>query len=242
MSRLELLPAVDVVDGQAVRLVQGEAGSETSYGDPHEAARTWVEQGAEWIHLVDLDAAFGRGSNAELLANIVADLDVAVELSGGIRDDESLARALDTGAKRVNLGTAALEDPEWTARVIAEHGDRIAVGLDVRGTTLAARGWTREGGDLWEVLARLDADGCARYVVTDVTKDGTLRGPNLDLLRQVCERTDAPVVASGGVSSLEDIAALRSLVGIGVEGAIVGKALYAGAFTLPEALDVAGRP
>ncbi|WP_324653119.1 bifunctional 1-(5-phosphoribosyl)-5-((5-phosphoribosylamino)methylideneamino)imidazole-4-carboxamide isomerase/phosphoribosylanthranilate isomerase PriA [Georgenia sp. H159] len=240
--RLELLPAVDVVEGQAVRLVQGEAGSETSYGDPGEAARTWAEQGAEWIHLVDLDAAFGRGSNAELLSRIVGELDVAVELSGGIRDDESLARALDTGARRVNLGTAALENPEWTARAIARHGDRIAVGLDVRGTTLAARGWTREGGDLWEVLARLDADGCSRYVLTDVTKDGTLRGPNLDLLREVCERTEAPVVASGGVSSLEDVAALRTLVDAGVEGAIVGKALYAGAFTLPEALDVAGRP
>ena len=239
---LILLPAVDVAGGKAVRLTQGEAGTETSYGDPIEAAEQWAEQGAEWIHLVDLDAAFGRGSNAELLAELVADLDVAVELSGGIRDDESLARALDTGAKRINLGTAALENPEWTAQVIARHGERIAVGLDVRGTTLAARGWTREGGDLWDVLARLDADGCARYVVTDVKKDGMLSGPNLDLLREVCERTDAPVVASGGVSSLEDIAALRTLVDAGVEGAIVGKALYAGAFTLPEALDVAGRP
>lgn len=242
MSRLELLPAVDVADGQAVRLVQGEAGTETSYGSPMAAALDWQAGGAEWIHLVDLDAAFGRGSNAELLAEVVAALDVKVELSGGIRDDASLERALATGCRRVNLGTAALEDPEWTARVIAEHGDRIAVGLDVRGTTLAARGWTREGGDLWEVLARLEAAGCARYVVTDVTKDGTLRGPNLELLRQVCERTDAPVVASGGVSSLADIAALRELVPVGVEGAIVGKALYAGAFTLPEALDVAGRP
>jgi phosphoribosylanthranilate isomerase len=242
MTRLELLPAVDVADGQAVRLVQGEAGSETSYGSPMAAALDWQSGGAEWIHLVDLDAAFGRGSNAELLAEVVGALDVQVELSGGIRDDASLERALATGCRRVNLGTAALEDPEWTARVIARHGDAIAVGLDVRGTTLAARGWTREGGDLWEVLARLDDAGCARYVVTDVTKDGTLRGPNLDLLRQVCARTDAPVVASGGISSLEDIAALRDLVEVGVEGAIVGKALYAGAFTLPQALDVAGRP
>ncbi len=240
--RLELLPAVDVADGQAVRLVQGEAGSETSYGDPLAAALAWQADGAEWIHLVDLDAAFGRGSNAELLADVVAAVDVRVELSGGIRDDASLARALGTGCTRVNLGTAALENPEWTARVIAEHGDRVAVGLDVRGTTLAARGWTREGGDLWEVLERLDAAGCARYVVTDVTKDGTLRGPNLDLLREVCARTDAPVVASGGVSALADLAALRGLVPLGVEGAIVGKALYAGAFALPEALDVAGRP
>lgn len=237
--RLTLLPAVDVVDGQAVRLTQGEAGSETGYGDPLAAARAWVEAGAEWIHLVDLDAAFGRGSNAELLERIVGELEVNVELSGGIRDDETLRQALASGAARVNLGTAALEDPAWTARAIAEHGARIAVGLDVRGTTLAARGWTREGGDLWEVLARLDADGCARYVVTDVTKDGTLRGPNLELLRAVCERTSAPVVASGGVSTLEDIRALRGLVEAGVEGAIVGKALYAGQFTLAEALEVA---
>lgn len=242
MPRLELLPAVDVADGQAVRLVQGEAGSETSYGSPLQAALDWQAGGAEWIHLVDLDAAFGRGSNAELLAEVVAALDVQVEMSGGIRDDASLARALATGCRRVNLGTAALEDPEWTRRVIAEHGDAVAVGLDVRGTTLAARGWTQEGGDLWEVLDRLDEAGCARYVVTDVTKDGTLRGPNLELLREVCARTSAPVVASGGISSLDDLRALRGLVPEGVEGAIVGKALYAGAFTLPEALDVAGRP
>lgn len=236
---LVLLPAVDVVEGQAVRLVQGEAGTETGYGDPREAAAAWVTAGAEWIHLVDLDAAFGRGSNAELLADIVRELDVNVELSGGIRDDESLRRALDSGAARVNLGTAALEDPEWTRRAIGEFGERVAVGLDVRGTTLAARGWTREGGDLWEVLARLDADGCARYVVTDVTKDGTLKGPNVELLREVCARTDRPVVASGGVSTLDDIRALTELVDEGVEGAIVGKALYAGQFTLEEALAVA---
>lgn len=240
--RLELLPAVDVQDGQAVRLVQGEAGTQTSYGDPLTAALTWQEAGAEWIHLVDLDAAFGRGSNADLLAEVVGRLDVQVEMSGGIRDDASLERALATGCRRVNLGTAALEDPDWTARAIAAHGDRIAVGLDVRGTTLAARGWTKEGGDLWETLTRLDADGCARYVLTDVTKDGTLRGPNVDLLREFCGRTDQPVVASGGVSSLDDLKVLRALVGLGIEGAIVGKALYAKAFTLEEALDVAGRP
>ncbi len=233
---LELLPAVDVSDGQAVRLVQGAAGTETSYGDPLAAALAWQEAGAQWLHLVDLDAAFGRGSNADLLARVVGTLDVAVEMSGGIRDDESLRRALGTGCARVNIGTAALEDPAWCARAIAEHGDKVAVGLDVRGTTLAARGWTQEGGDLWEVLARLERDGCARYVVTDVTKDGTLRGPNLDLLRAVCARTDRPVVASGGVSSLDDLRAIAALVADGVEGAIVGKALYTGAFTLPEAL------
>jgi phosphoribosyl isomerase A len=233
---LELLPAVDVAGGQAVRLVQGEAGSETSYGDPVEAALQWQRDGAEWVHLVDLDAAFGRGSNRELLAQVVRTLDVKVEMSGGIRDDASLEAALATGCARVNLGTAALEHPEWCAKAIAEHGERIAVGLDVRGTTLAARGWTKDGGDLYEVLARLDAEGCARYVVTDVRRDGTLTGPNLDLLRDVCSRTERPVVASGGVSSLDDLRAIASLVPLGVEGAIVGKALYAGAFTLPEAL------
>lgn len=238
MLPLVLLPAVDVANGRAVRLVQGEAGSETSYGDPLEAALGWQAAGAEWIHLVDLDAAFGRGSNADLLADVVGRLDVQVELSGGIRDEASLAAALATGCARVNLGTAAIEDPEWTARAIAEHGERVAVGLDVRGRTLAARGWTREGGDLFETLARLDADGCARYVVTDVTKDGTLRGPNVDLLRQVCAATDRPVVASGGVSTLDDLVALRALVPEGVEGAIVGKALYAGQFSLEEALAV----
>lgn len=239
---LELLPAVDVADGQAVRLVQGEAGSETGYGDPLDAAMAWQNDGAEWVHLVDLDAAFGRGSNRGILEKVVRKLDIKVELSGGIRDDASLDAALDLGAVRVNLGTAALEDPEWTAKVIARYGDAIAVGLDVRGTTLAARGWTQEGGDLWEVLRRLEDAGCARYVVTDVTKDGTLRGPNLDLLSEVLERTSRPVVASGGISSLDDIAALRQLVPQGLEGAIVGKALYSGAFTLPQALDVAGHP
>ncbi len=236
---LILLPAVDVADGTAVRLVQGAAGSETAYGDPLEAALAWQRDGAEWIHLVDLDAAFGRGENRRLLAEVVGRLDVAVELSGGIRDDASLAAALATGAARVNLGTAALESPDWVRSAISRFGDQIAVGLDVRGTTLAARGWTKEGGDLWETMARLDADGCARYVVTDVHRDGTLTGPNLELLAQVCERTTAAVVAGGGVSSLADlraIAGLRTSSGRAVEGSIVGKALYAGAFTLPEAL------
>jgi phosphoribosyl isomerase A len=239
---LVLLPAVDVADGKAVRLTQGEAGSETSYGDPVDAAAEWAEAGAEWIHLVDLDAAFGRGENRSLLKKVIRQVHgVSIELSGGIRDDASLEQALEAGATRVNLGTAALENPEWAAAAISNYGEAIAVGLDVRGTTLAARGWTREGGDLWEVLDRLEDAGCARYVVTDVTKDGTLRGPNLDLLRQVLDRTERPVVASGGISNLDDIAALRELVPLGLEGAIVGKALYAGAFTLPEALDVAGR-
>ncbi|MFK0252956.1 bifunctional 1-(5-phosphoribosyl)-5-((5-phosphoribosylamino)methylideneamino)imidazole-4-carboxamide isomerase/phosphoribosylanthranilate isomerase PriA [Streptomyces sp. NPDC090445] len=240
-KQLELLPAVDVRDGQAVRLVHGVSGSETSYGSPLEAALAWQRAGAEWLHLVDLDAAFGTGDNRALVSEITRAMDIKVELSGGIRDDATLEAALATGCTRVNLGTAALETPEWAAKAIAEHGDRIAIGLDVRGTTLKGRGWTSEGGDLYETLARLDSEGCARYVLTDIGRDGTLTGPNLELLRNVCAATDRPVVASGGISSLDDLRALAGLVPLGVEGAIVGKALYAKAFTLQEALQaVAG--
>jgi phosphoribosylanthranilate isomerase len=235
---LTLLPAVDVTEGQAVQLVQGVAGSGGAYGDPTEAALEWQAQGASWVHLVDLDAAFGRGSNAPLLAEVIGRLDVDVELSGGIRDDETLRTALASGARRVNIGTAALEQPEWCDRVVGEHGDRVAIGLDVRGRTLSARGWTRDGGDLYEVLERLNKAGCARYVVTDIMKDGTLRGPNLDLLRDVCANTDAPVIASGGVSTLDDLRALSTLESVGVEGAIAGTALYKGAFTVRDALAV----
>ena len=238
MRALELLPAVDVKDGQAVRLVQGELANQSNYGSPLDAALDFQSAGAEWIHLVDLDAAFGTGSNYELLRGVIERLDIKVELSGGIRDDDSLRRALATGCTRVNLGTAALEDPAWTSKVIGEFGDRIAVGLDVRGHTLAARGWTKDGGELFETIARLDRDGCSRYVVTDVTKDGTLRGPNLELLREVCSATKAPIVASGGVSRAEDLRQLRELTAIGVEGAIVGKALYAGNLSIAEALEV----
>jgi len=241
MSYLELLPAVDVKDGRAVRLVQGELSAETAYGNPLEVALEFQAAGTEWLHLVDLDAAFGRGENSALLAEVVGKLDIKVELSGGIRDDESLRRALATGCTRINLGTAALENPEWTAKIIQEYGDRIAVGLDVRGHVLAARGWTKEGGDLFETIERLERDGCARYVVTDVTKDGTLQGPNVQLLQEVCAVTKKPVVASGGISSLADIESLMALNAIGVEGAIVGKALYAGAFTVQEALELTKR-
>ncbi|MFM8404275.1 MAG: bifunctional 1-(5-phosphoribosyl)-5-((5-phosphoribosylamino)methylideneamino)imidazole-4-carboxamide isomerase/phosphoribosylanthranilate isomerase PriA [Actinomycetota bacterium] len=238
MKKLILLPAVDVKEGQAVRLVKGELSHQTSYGAPLDAALDFQSAGAEWIHLVDLDAAFGTGSNHEILADVIRKLEIKVELSGGIRNEETLMRALNTGCERINLGTAALEDPEWTASVVARFGERIAVGLDVRGHTLAARGWTKEGGDLFETIERLERDGCSRYVVTDVNKDGTLQGPNLTLLKEVCEATKKPVIASGGVSTLEDLRALRGLTDIGVEGAIVGKALYAGAFTLQEALAV----
>ena len=238
MNELVLLPAVDIQSGQAVQLTQGVAGSEKVFGDPLAAARRWQDAGAQWLHLVDLDAAFGRGSNAEAIAEITAAMELNVELSGGIRDDESLERALATGCRRVNIGTAALEHPAWCDQVIGEHGDRIAIGLDVRGTRLAARGWTREGGELFETLDRLNAAGCSRYVVTDVASDGMLSGPNLQLLRDVCARTDAPVVASGGISALKDLRALRELVPLGVEGAIVGTALYVGNFSITDALAV----
>jgi phosphoribosyl isomerase A len=231
------MPAVDVSDGQAVRLRQGEEGSRTMHGEPLEAALEWQAGGAQWVHLADLDAAFGRGSNRHLLAEIVGRLDIDVEISGGIRDDESLSIALATGCSRVNIGAAALQRPEWVRAAIARHGERIAVGLDVRGSRLAPRGVAEDGDDeLMDVLRRLETAGCPRYVVTDVRRDGMLSGPNFDLLRAVCAVTDRPVIASGGISSLDDLCSLSVLAGVGVEGAVVGKALYDGAFTLSEAL------
>ena len=236
---LELLPAVDVQDGKAVRLVQGAYGTATNYGDPFEAAIGWQQAGAEWLHLVDLDAAFGHGNNREIIRRITSELGIKIELSGGLRDDASLDEALAMGATRVNLGTAALENPEWTAQVIKKYGDKIAVGLDVRGEKLATRGWVQEGGNIWDVLEQLETAGCARYVVTDITKDGTLTGPNTELLVQIAEKTGKPVVASGGISTLDDIAKLADMVDRGIEGAIIGKALYANQFTLEQALQVA---
>lgn len=235
---LTLLPAVDVRDGKAVRLKQGASGSETDYGSPVEAAYAWADAGASWIHLVDLDAAFGTGDNRAILRQITERLGdmVHIELSGGIRDDDSLEAALDSGASRVNIGTAALEDPDWTATVIGKYADKVAVGLDVRGHTLAARGWTKEGGDLFETVDFLNKVGCSRYVVTDVAKDGMMSGPNLSLLKEVADRTTAKVTASGGISSLDDVRAIHSLIDSGVDSAILGKALYARAFSLQEAL------
>ena len=239
LPELQILPAIDVKDGRAVRLFQGELAKESNYGLPVEVAKEFSAEGATWIHLVDLDAAFGIGSNFELIQEVISSVDIKVELSGGIRDDDSLKRALSTGCKRVNLGTAAIENPEWTAKVIGQYGEKIAVGLDVRGHTLATRGWTEQGGDLFEMISKLDAAGCSRYIVTDVTKDGTLTGPNLELLREVCSATSAPVIASGGISELQDLIDLRAMTNLGVEGAIVGKAIYSGAFSLAQALEVA---
>jgi len=237
---LYLLPAVDVQGGQAVQLVQGIAGSEKTFGDPLAAAQRWQDAGAEWLHLVDLDAAFGRGSNAEVIAEITAHMSLNVELSGGIRDDASLERALATGCRRVNIGTAALENPAWCERVIGTHGDRIGIAIDVKGSNLAARGWVREGGDWAQAVTRLSDAGCRTFVVTDVASDGMLTGPNLDLLRRVCALTDAEVIASGGIAQLDDLRALRSLGPLGVTGAIIGTALYVGNFTLTDALAVTG--
>ena len=241
LPELQILPAIDVKDGRAVRLFQGELAKESNYGLPVEVAKEFSAEGASWIHLVDLDAAFGIGSNFELIQEVISSVDIKVELSGGIRDDDSLKRALSTGCKRVNLGTAAIENPEWTAKVIGQYGEKIAVGLDVRGHTLATRGWTEQGGDLFEMISKLDAAGCSRYIVTDVTKDGTLTGPNLELLREVCAATSAPVIASGGISELQDLIDLRAMTNLGVEGAIVGKAIYSGAFSLAQALEVAAK-
>jgi 1-(5-phosphoribosyl)-5-[(5-phosphoribosylamino)methylideneamino] imidazole-4-carboxamide isomerase/N-(5'phosphoribosyl)anthranilate isomerase len=239
LPELQILPAIDVKNCRAVRLFQGELAKESNYGLPVEVAKEFSAEGASWIHLVDLDAAFGIGSNFELIQEVISSVDIKVELSGGIRDDDSLKRALSTGCKRVNLGTAAIENPEWTAKVIGQYGEKIAVGLDVRGHTLATRGWTEQGGDLFEMISKLDAAGCSRYIVTDVTKDGTLTGPNLELLREVCAATSAPVIASGGISELQDLIDLRAMTNLGVEGAIVGKAIYSGAFSLAQALEVA---
>ena len=239
MKTLEILPAIDVKEGVAIRLVQGELDKQSKYGDPIEIATQFVASGASWIHLVDLDAAFGLGNNFEVLASVIKSVDIKIELSGGIRDDESLNRALSTGCTRINLGTAALEQPEWTESVIKKHGDKIAVGLDVRGRQLSARGWTKSGGDLFEASTRLDKAGCARYVLTDITRDGTLTGPNLELLKEVTSFTKTPIVASGGISSLTDVKTLTQLTNDGVEGVIIGKALYAGAFTLAQVLATA---
>ncbi len=240
-KKLELLPAVDVSKGKAVRLTQGVKGTEEEFGDPVAVALNWQTLGAQWIHLVDLDRAFGTGSNFDILKKTVQSLDIQVEISGGIRDDESLEAALATGAKRVNLGTAALENPDWTRKVIAKFEEKIAIGLDVRGTKLSARGWTKDGGDLFETLSRLERDGAARYVVTDVTKDGTLQGVNTELLLEISRFTKKPLVASGGIGSLADLTKLVELTNAGVEGAILGKALYANKFSLPEALKIANR-
>lgn len=234
---LELLPAVDVSGGKAVRLSQALADSEQTFGEPIDAAQTWIASGAKWIHLVDLDAAFGRGNNQSVIQEVVvACRGVKIQLSGGIVDSPSLEAALSTGADRINIATPALENIAWVASIISEFGDQIAVGLDVRGTSLIGRGSTKDVGQLFEVLDQLEQAGCQRYIVTDVTRDGMLQGPNLDLLRQVLEKTDKPIVASGGISSLEDITNLREL---GLEGAILGKALYAGRFTLEQALELA---
>ena len=235
---LELLPAVDLLDGQAARLVQGVAGTQTAYGDPVEAAAGFAAQGARWLHVVDLDAAFGRGPrNREQLGRIVAAVaPLRVEASGGVRTAEDLHALLDLGAARVVIGTAALEDPEWVAEACARHGEAVAVGLDARGRTLQARGWTTSGGDLFEVLQRLEAAGCRRFVHTEVTRDGMLSGPATDRLRELLAATARPVIASGGVSNLDDLRTLAALEPDGLEGVIVGKALYAGRLTVGDAL------
>jgi 1-(5-phosphoribosyl)-5-[(5-phosphoribosylamino)methylideneamino] imidazole-4-carboxamide isomerase/N-(5'phosphoribosyl)anthranilate isomerase len=234
-----LLPAVDIRDGRCVRLSQGDFDRETVYDDdPVAVAKRYESEGAEWLHVVDLDAALqGVPKNRELVADVIRSVEIPVQCSGGIRDAAAVDAAHDAGARRVVIGTAALRDPAFVEETVEKHGDFVAVGLDVRGQTLQARGWTEEAGELWPTLVRLVKNGVQRFIVTDVMRDGMLEGPNLTLLAEVLDYTDRPVVASGGVSSVED---LRRLASIRVEGCIVGKALYAGRFTLPEALQAAG--
>ena len=241
MKKFELLPAVDIKQGRAVRLKQGEISDKTIYGSPIECALDFQQAGAEWLHLVDLDAAFGVGNNAEIVLEVINSLNIKVELSGGIRTDESLSKALAANCERVILGTAALEDPGWASKVIKQYGQKIAVSLDVRGEILAARGWVREGGNLYEAITRLADDGCALFIVTDISKDGTLAGPNFELLERVCNFSKVPVIASGGISSLADLEKLVGMQDIGIQGAIVGKALYEGAFTLADAINVVNK-
>ena len=238
MKALEILPAIDVKDGVAIRLTKGELDNQSKYGDPLEVAGEFVKSGVKWIHLVDLDAAFGLGNNFEILDSIIKSVDIKIQLSGGIKDDESLNRALTTNCSRINLGTAALDNLEWVESVIKKHGDKIAVALDVDGKVLSPRGGSKSGGDLFQMITRLDKSGCARYVLTDVNRDGALSGPNLELLKEVTSFTKTPIVASGGVSSLSDVKSLMQLTDQGVEAVIIGKALYTGAFTLAQAIAV----
>ena len=236
MKALGIFPAIDVKDGVAIRLTKGELNNQSKYGDPLEVANEFVKSGVNWIHLVDLDAAFGIGDNSEILASIIKNINIKIQLSGGIKDEQSLNKALATGCSRINIATSALEQLEWVESVIHKHGDKICVSLDVNGKVLSPRGSNKSGGDLFQVITRLDKARCARYVLTDVNRDGALNGPNLELLKEVTSFTKTPIMASGGVSSLIDVKSLMQLTNQGVEAVIIGKALYTGAFTLTQAL------
>lgn len=237
LSSFELLPAIDVSNGLSVR--PGDQNSQESFGSPKDIASGWIASGANWIHLVDLDAAYGKGENRKLINEVVAlCTGIQVQVSGGIRDQDSLIAALATGATRINLATSALLDMPWVESVISNYSNQISVSLDVSGSRLVARGSGEEVGELEQVLARLEEFGCARYVVTDVTRDGSLSGPNLELLEQVLSQTAKPVVASGGIAELADLQALVALRFKGLAGAILGKALYVGRFSLEQALKV----
>ena len=238
---LTIIPAIDIKAGRAVRLHQGKASQVTDYGDPVERAYEFERTGARWLHVVDLDAAFGEGDNRGIVESIVANVDISVEVSGGLRDSDAVARALDSGAHRVTLGTAAVEDPGWAAKMIERYGSRIVIGLDVRDGLVATHGWTKSAGAMVDLIRRFDDAGCEMYMVTDISKDGTLTGPNLDLLRESAELTSGSIIASGGVASLDDVALLRELVPTGFEAVIIGKAFYEGYFTVAEACEVAER-
>jgi 1-(5-phosphoribosyl)-5-[(5-phosphoribosylamino)methylideneamino] imidazole-4-carboxamide isomerase/N-(5'phosphoribosyl)anthranilate isomerase len=232
-----LYPAIDIRDGKAVRLTQGRADAETVYGeDPVEVAKGFAATGTSWLHVVDLDAAFtGEPRNRHLIEKIVEETGCHVQASGGVRTLADVEASIGYGAERVVIGTMALTEPTFVQEVLQLVGPRIAVGLDARGTTLQARGWTEEAGELFEALERFTDMGVPRFVYTDVARDGMLQGPNVEMLSRVADATTAHVTASGGVSSLDDLAALATCHPR-VDAAIVGKALYSGAFTLAEAL------
>jgi 1-(5-phosphoribosyl)-5-[(5-phosphoribosylamino)methylideneamino] imidazole-4-carboxamide isomerase/N-(5'phosphoribosyl)anthranilate isomerase len=237
---ITLYPAVDIKDGRAVRLTQGAADAETVYDDdPVAAAKRFTDAGSPWLHVVDLDAAFtGEPRNRQLIADIIEQTGAKVQASGGVRSIEDVRACVGFGAARVVIGTMALSNPNFVKQVLDELGPICAVGLDVRGDVLQARGWTEEAGNLWEAVETFTAMGVPRFVVTDVHKDGMMQGPNTELLARVANATDAVVTASGGVSTLDDIRAINKLHER-VDAAIVGKALYANAFTITEALAAA---
>ncbi|WP_144904795.1 1-(5-phosphoribosyl)-5-[(5-phosphoribosylamino)methylideneamino]imidazole-4-carboxamide isomerase [Halobellus captivus] len=231
----EVVPAVDMQDGEVVQLVQGERGTEKRYGDPVEAARRWVDAGAETLHLVDLDGAFeGERANADAVEAVVDAVDVPVQLGGGIRTAADASDLLDRGVARVILGTAAVEEPELVAEIAASHPDRVMVSLDAKDGEVLVSGWTEGTGlDPAEAAARYEDLGAGSILFTDVDVEGKQEGVQTDVTKRVVDAVDIPVVASGGVASLDDIRALRDA---GAAAVVVGTALYEGTFTLEAAM------
>ncbi|MFP4058397.1 MAG: 1-(5-phosphoribosyl)-5-[(5-phosphoribosylamino)methylideneamino]imidazole-4-carboxamide isomerase [Candidatus Brocadiia bacterium] len=235
-----VIPAVDIRGGRCVRLLQGRLDAETVYfDDPVDAAHRWADQGAELVHVVDLDGAVeGRPANFDAVARIAEEVDVPIEVGGGVRTDEAVARYLELGVERLVLGTRALREPQWLASLCERYPGRIVAGVDARDGRVTVEGWARTSGvDALDFARRLDALGLRALVYTDVATDGTLSGPNLGALGRLVEAVSTPVVASGGIASLDDVERVAAL---GVEGMIIGQALFTGALSLPEAMARAG--